>query len=508
MQGKKIYTEKLFTSFQLSDRVPQDNFYRRLKENVNLDFISSDTKKYYGNCGQQSIDPVVFFKLMLVGYLENIITDRKLIEHCSMRMDILFFLGYDIDEPLPWHSTISRTRQLYETSLFESIFNKVFNACVEKGMVSGHTQAIDSAFVKANASMDSLEVKQPAQPLDKHIEELNLNNEQPYRKAKNDKSSDEQRMLTASEQDLNELQTRYEYQDKVNKDRPGSGDEKAKYYSNKTHYSPTDPDAKISVKPGKPRQLNYMCSMAVDTSNHVITHIQADLADKKDSQYLIDIVNKTKQRINDNHLELLNIAADTGYSSGENYNILEKENINAWIPVHGQFKNEREGFIYNEKEDCYICPNNKKVVCKKTFIDKEGRKLKRYITTRKDCKECPFKATCIGKNHEKKFDITYYHKEYQRAYERQHSRTGKYMKKKRQSTVEPVFGTLINFLGLRKINVRGQAGAHKVMTMAAIAYNIKKLLKFFSTKAIAHYKAIELIKTDLFMIYIMRYELR
>ena len=78
-----------------------------------LDYLYELTKRYYGSCGQQSIDPVVFFKLCLVGYLENIISDRKLIDHCSMRLDILFFLGYDIDEPLPWHSTISRTRQLF-----------------------------------------------------------------------------------------------------------------------------------------------------------------------------------------------------------------------------------------------------------------------------------------------------------------------------------------------------------------------------------------------------------
>ena len=83
-----------------------------------------------------------------------------------MRMDILYFIGYDIDEPLPWHSTVSRTRQLYPATIFESLFNKVFALCVDKGMVSGHTQAMDrggghSAPVKANASMESLELKKP-----------------------------------------------------------------------------------------------------------------------------------------------------------------------------------------------------------------------------------------------------------------------------------------------------------------------------------------------------------
>ncbi|WP_340203533.1 transposase [Ascidiimonas sp. W6] len=96
-----------------------------------------------------------------MGYLENITSDRKLIDHCSLRLDILYFLGYDIDEQLPWLSTISRTRQLFPESIFEEVFTNIFNLCVEVGMVGGHTQAIDSAPVKANASMDSLELKVP-----------------------------------------------------------------------------------------------------------------------------------------------------------------------------------------------------------------------------------------------------------------------------------------------------------------------------------------------------------
>ncbi|WP_141673416.1 transposase, partial [Allomuricauda sp. CP2A] len=95
MQGKKDYQEKLFARFQLSERVPRDNFYRKLKGVLDLDFLYPLTKGYYGQSGQKSIDPVVFFKLCLVGYLENIISDRKLMEHCSMRLDILFFIGYD-----------------------------------------------------------------------------------------------------------------------------------------------------------------------------------------------------------------------------------------------------------------------------------------------------------------------------------------------------------------------------------------------------------------------------
>jgi len=127
MQGRKRYTEKLFTSFQLSNHVPEDNFYRRLRSVLDLHWLYRATKKYYGTEGQQSIDPIVFFKLILVGYLENLNSDRKIIEHSKLRLDILFFLGYDLDEELPWHSTISRTRALCGEEVFKELFSKVLS---------------------------------------------------------------------------------------------------------------------------------------------------------------------------------------------------------------------------------------------------------------------------------------------------------------------------------------------------------------------------------------------
>ncbi|RQO64437.1 hypothetical protein DBR40_25625 [Pedobacter sp. KBW01] len=98
LHGKKNYQKKLFISFQLSNYIPVDNFYKRLNETLDLEFIYRATAKYYGREGQKSIDPVVFMKLKLVGYLENLSSDRKIISTSRMRMDIMFFLSYDLDE--------------------------------------------------------------------------------------------------------------------------------------------------------------------------------------------------------------------------------------------------------------------------------------------------------------------------------------------------------------------------------------------------------------------------
>ena len=176
---------------------------------------------------------MVFFKLCLVGYLENIISDRKLISHCSMRLDILYFLGYDIDEELPWHSTISRTRQLFPEAIFEAVFTKVLVMCIERGMVSGHTQCIDSAPVKANASMDTLELKVPKEDLDSHLRKIrhfsSMDKEKvPIRKSKLNKASKAQQTITANTKELQAIKSRNKKWAKDQDQRPAAGNKGSK----------------------------------------------------------------------------------------------------------------------------------------------------------------------------------------------------------------------------------------------------------------------------------------
>jgi len=470
MQGKKNYTEKLFLSFQLSDRIPEENLYRRLRETLDLSFLYKDTKELYGKTGNPSIDPVVFFKLLITGYLENITSDRKLVEHCSMRMDVLYFLGYDLDEELPWHSTISRTRQLYPASLFEALFNKVFALCVDSGMVSGHTQAVDSAPIKANASMESVVPKMPATTIDGHLKKVSEENRETTKNVSPVHVSAPSHVLKRVEKHHRNL-----------RDSPvrpaGASHKKAQLLSNKTHYNPHDPDARISVKPGKARKLNYHCSMAVDTAEGVISHIQADFANGRDSQYLTDISLQVQNRLRKNELTMTDLLADAGYSNGANYDFIEQRKVTGWIPVFGKYKHEIEGFPYNKEKDEYSCPMNRPLPFKGFRTNRDGSVLKNYWAAPKDCKACPMKSRCAPNTKSKKITRTVYDEQYLRAHGRQHSKRGKQMKLLRQSTVEPVFGSLTEFYGLRKIGVLGKAGAHKVMLMAGIAFNLKKYLK-------------------------------
>lgn len=426
--------------------VPQDNFYRKLDQVLDMNFLYKETAPYYGTEGQESIDPVVFFKMCLVGYLNNINSDRRLIEYCSNCLDVRLFMRYDIDETLPWHSTISRTRQLYGEEVFLSLFRKVLSLCVQKGMIRGKRQAIDSAFVKANASLDSLIEREVAEDAKAYCDELNEGSE--YKLTRNKKEEKEQ-------------------------DKPGKT-------LNSTHYSPTDPDARISVKPGKAPHLNYFGQIAVDDSHHVITGAKADFADKGDSRCLPGILGQTIENLKENEILIDQIVADTGYSSIEALRFCQQNHIDAYIPIAGSYKPARDGFEYDPANDRYLCTQGNKAILpfKTISANKNGHFRKEYRSRAADCNSCTLRLVCIGKNSIKKItdvlDKTYY----DQMHEKMQTRYAKKLSRIRQSTVEPVLGTLINFLNMKRVNSRGIKQASKHVLMAALCYNLKKYMKF------------------------------
>jgi transposase len=434
MQGKKEYKEKIFVSFRLSERVPQDNFYRRLKGCLDLSYLRKLAEKYYGKEGQKSIDTEVFFKLMLIGYLENINSDRKIIEQAQLRLDMLYFLGYDIDEPLPWHSTLSRTRKLFGEEVFLELFRNILKMCVLKGMVSGKTQAVDSAFIKANASMDSL--------IARELEE----------KSKI-------------------------FFNKITENEEGKTSSKLKH--SERFVSTTDPDARVSQKRGKLPVLNHLGIISVDTENHVICGAVAEFADKKDSKTTAKIVEQTIDNLQDNNLQISEVLADTGYSSGETYKFLEGENITAYIPPHGGYSSEREGFIYNKDNDCYICSQGVQLSLKRIKTEKNRATLtKEYRALTADCRNCLLKEKCCKTARYKQVSHSIDKPYYDKAHKLLSTDKGKQKMRLRASTVEPVWGTLLHFRKLKKVYTKGNDLANKQVLMAAAAYNLKKLMGF------------------------------
>src|SRR5438034_857783 len=486
MQGKKHYSEKLFKQIQRSERVPADNFYRRLKEMLELRWLYKATKNYYGTEGQQSIDPVVFFKLMLIGYVENLGSDRRIINTVSLRLDMLFFIGYDIDEPLPWHSTLSRTRQLYGEELFKQLFIEVLKQCIDKSMVAGRRQVMDSVAVKANASMDSLAKKEILDDASVYADQLKS---EEAKTGDNDDDDNIDNNKTVSAARNKAVQLHHQWKAKAYKEMPrgksltkGDKNSRPKFVSNHTHYSTTDSDARVSVKPGKPRQLNYLAQVSVDTAHHVITQIQTDHADKKDSQCLPSLLNNTISNLTEGGLQIEEVFADAGYSSGEALKALEENNIAGYIPNFGQYKPTREGFTYDKENDRYTCSRGVHLPFKKLITTSFGYQMKVYRSSSKDCGPCPLRGVWIGKSDFKTIDDSIDKPYYDRMHDRLQSVNREKIRQIRSSTVEPVLGTLVNYLAMRRVNTRGIKQASKCILMSAVAYNLKKLLKWQQRK--------------------------
>jgi len=338
-------------------------------------------------------------------------------------------------------------------AVFEAYFTHVVGLCVHQGLVSGHTQVIDSAYIRANASMSRLQPKRALL-----APETTTSGPTPVITASANRLAQQQRVQAAIR--------------KAGPTKPGQ------LVSNLTHYSPADPQARIAYKTGKPRLLAYLASVGVDIAHQIITHIHADLADWRDSRYLLAIVTVTRQRLQTFGLGLSRVVADAGYSSGENYEHLEVRGLTGYIPAHGKYKVERTGFTYDAASDRYICSQGKQLTFHKIFVDLEGHAKKRYMAKAADCQHCPLGEQCKGKKaKEKRLHHTPHKAHYDRMLARLATRLGKRMLRLRAATVEPVLGSLITCYGLRQISKKGQAGAAKVLYLAAMAYNLKKYLR-------------------------------
>lgn len=229
--------------------------------------------------------------------------------------------------------------------------------------------------------MDTLELKVAAESLEEHLHKvrhISTKDKEEYRernrKTKQDKSDTEQRTNKASKAELQAIESRTKKWSKDQNMRPGVGNKGSKYTSNKTHYSTTDPDARISVKPGKARKLNYLSQLSVDTAHHVITDIRAYHADGKDNQQLQDITLRLKARLWKQGLAWKTLLADTGYSNGENYSFLESQGLASYIPPHGTYKGGPEDFIYEEKGDKFICSQGNNAPSRGYFNVRKGPK--------------------------------------------------------------------------------------------------------------------------------------
>jgi transposase len=139
--------------------IPQDHFYRHLEHTIDLSFVRDLVHETYAAAGRPSIDPVVFFRLQLVMFFEDIRSERLLMQLVADRLSARWFLGYNLDEPLPDHSSLSRIRTRYGLSVFRRFFDAIVEQCQQAGLVWGQELYVDATKVLANASVESIKTR-------------------------------------------------------------------------------------------------------------------------------------------------------------------------------------------------------------------------------------------------------------------------------------------------------------------------------------------------------------
>ena len=156
-------------NISLEDLVPEDNFYRRLQEMLDLSFVRELVEDLYANSGRPSVDPEVFFRLQLVMFHEGVRSERELMRIVSDRLSARWYVGYDFFETLPDHSSLTRIRDRFGLSVFREFFERIVQLCVEAGLVWGEELYFDATKVDANASLDSIA---PRFYVEEHLDEL------------------------------------------------------------------------------------------------------------------------------------------------------------------------------------------------------------------------------------------------------------------------------------------------------------------------------------------------
>ena len=423
MMGQRKFDMKSHHNLCLDDLVSPNDLYRKIDNLIDFSFVYELVKESYSHTGQPSLDPVVFFKIEIVGFLEGIHEDRALERRIKDSLAIRWFLGYDLDQAPPFHSTISRTRKdRINKTVYQAVFDHVLGLCIRHQLVKGHHQSIDSTLLKANASLDSLENLQPK--VLEHYEKIVVSN--------------------------NPI--------------PTSGVQRK------------DQEAKATKKPGFPGAAYYKASASVDERCGMITHAQVDDANKNDCELLQPIVGETKKRLNEHGLCLQSVATDKGFYSAENLKWLSDETVTAYMAPRRLTTKEgafaREHFYYDKITDRFICPQGKLLYFKQ--IDDKLSHIRRYRAREKDCLPCSQKNLCTqGKARTVSFSI---HEDLiVKAIQRSQSEKSKVFHRLRNIQAEGTFANLKEVLKFKKLYSVGLTSAQKRFVLGCAVINLKKM---------------------------------
>jgi len=444
--------DQFFYHFRLEDHVPEDHLLRRTDAVLDFRGLREHLAPYYSHTGRPSIDPELLIRMLIVGYCYGIRSERQLCEEVRLNLAYRWFCRLSIEDPVPDHSTFSRTRhgRFRDSAALRYVFEQVVERCMVEGLVGGVGFAVDASVVRADASRQTF--------MDR------------------DDDDDWPRPSGGSRPVTEYLATL------------DAGAEPAKRISR------TDPQARWTAALDAPAFFAYSDNVLADVKAGIILDVEATPAyrpaEVDSTKTMIDRV-EARFEMKPEHLD-----ADTAYGSAAFLGwLVDEKEILPHIPVwdhvgrkRGRFA--RTDFTWDEAADCYHCPggkelrrNRRQFKKPRSGITKDGTII--YRASQFDCRACPLKQRCCPSDPARKVRRSIH--EPARELARSLYKTEGYAQSRRdRKKVEMLFGHMKRILKLTRLRLRGITGAQDEFLMAATTQNLRRMAMWLSTGPPGH----------------------
>jgi transposase len=479
MMGTKIRSfAPLPEDISLENLVPQDHFYRRLEARLDLSFVRELVGPLYAGGGRPSVDPGIFFKLQLIMLFEDLRSERQLMRVVADRLSLRWYLGYDLHEPLPDHSSLTRIRERFGLEVFRRFFERIVEECFEAGLVWGEELFFDATKVEANASLDSMRSRSLLEGrLEEHLvgvftEDAPLaQNEGHLVAAEVGPAGRERQELARTNAGAHRWIAEAGHQERgvVRWGYKRMAD---------LRMSTTEPDASpMHQKKQSASRLGYLTHYVVDGGKaRVILDVLVTGAEVTENLPMQEMLFRNTFRW---RLRPHSVTGDAAYGTRENIAAIEKAGVRAYTALPEQGKRTSlltiEDFVYDAQRDHYTCPQGE--ILRRQGRDHRGGYV-RYAVRTSACEECPLKSKCTnspkGRWVSRSLDEEYL--ERVRAYRD----TKPYRKalRKRAVWVEPLFGEAKEWHDFRRFRLRRLEKVNSEALMMACGQNVKRLLAF------------------------------
>jgi transposase len=363
MMGRqsKVQNKLFYTAINLEQRIRKNHVLRKVKRNIDFDFIYNEVKDKYGINGNESVAPPIILKMMLLLIFYNVRSERELVLTIPERIDWLWFLDYDLDDDIPNHSVLSKARARWGVEAFKTFFERIVWQCVQAGLVDGSKLFMDSSMVQADASNNSVVNKESLK-----------------------------RYLNTSYQILeSRLEEEQKSSDSDQQSKSGA--------ANRKYISTTDPDASVTRRGKGKSKLKYQVHRGVDQKREVITATEVTPGEVHESHRLESIVDNHQKNT---EITVEAVVADSKYGSIENYLACQDRDIKAHFSSLEQTQQgtgtkkgifPKEAFSYNAETDTFTCPAGQ-TLKKRRFYKK--RQHYEYVAAAGTCNSCQLKKQC------------------------------------------------------------------------------------------------------------------